>query len=101
MQERDRDAVLGYLGGFMPVGFYYRAFFKPGKIWERFWEPIVRAKAGLGRIDLDAPHGFERGSRAPEPFFDRETHPVQDRNAAVAGPQVANLEHHARDFRPR
>ena len=32
----------------MPVGFYYRAFFRPGKIWERFWEPIVRAKAGLG-----------------------------------------------------
>ncbi len=56
--DHDRDTWIGWLAPFMPVGFYYRAFFKPGKIWERFWEPIVRAKAGLGRIDLDAPHGY-------------------------------------------
>ena len=49
---RDRDAFMGRLGRFMPVGFYYRAFFKPRGIWEKFWEPLVRRKAGLGRVDL-------------------------------------------------
>jgi sarcosine oxidase subunit alpha len=54
----DRDALMGLFGRFMPVGFYYRAFYRPGRIWEKFWEPIVRAKAGLGRVDLNAPHGY-------------------------------------------
>ncbi|MDH3473127.1 MAG: 2Fe-2S iron-sulfur cluster-binding protein [Rhodospirillales bacterium] len=56
--KRDRDVVMGLAGRFMPVGFYYRAFFKPRGIWEKFWEPIVRRKAGLGRVDLDTPHGY-------------------------------------------
>jgi sarcosine oxidase subunit alpha len=56
--ERDRDSWIGLIGRFLPVGFYYRAFYRPGKIWERFWEPIVRAKSGLGRVDLKAHHGY-------------------------------------------
>jgi sarcosine oxidase subunit alpha len=52
------DVVMGLAGRFMPVGFYYRAFFKPRGIWEKFWEPIVRRKAGLGRVELDTPHGY-------------------------------------------
>jgi len=56
--EADRDAIMGLFSKFMPVGFYYRAFYKPGRIWERFWEPIVRRRAGLGKVDLDAPHGY-------------------------------------------
>jgi sarcosine oxidase subunit alpha len=56
--KRDRDVVMGLAGRFMPVGFYYRAFFKPRGIWEKFWEPIVRRKAGLGRVELDTPHGY-------------------------------------------
>ena len=35
--ENDRDSILGYFGRFMPVGFYYRAFFKPYGVWEK-WE---------------------------------------------------------------
>ncbi|MBM3508598.1 MAG: FAD-binding protein [Alphaproteobacteria bacterium] len=53
----DRDAWLGRFARFMPVGFYYRAFFKPHGAWQRFWEPRVRALAGLGAVALDAPHG--------------------------------------------
>lgn len=49
--ENDRDAILGYAGRFMPVGFYYRAFYKPKGIWDR-WEPFIRKKAGLGVADL-------------------------------------------------
>ena len=49
--DHDRDAILGLFSRFMPVGFYYRAFFKPRGIW-KLWEPFIRAKAGLGVLDL-------------------------------------------------
>ncbi|MDR1062760.1 MAG: (2Fe-2S)-binding protein [Azoarcus sp.] len=49
--DHDRDAILGKFSRFMPVGFYYRAFFKPRGIWKR-WEPFIRKKAGLGELDL-------------------------------------------------
>ncbi|HEY5597381.1 MAG TPA: FAD-dependent oxidoreductase, partial [Kiloniellales bacterium] len=56
--ERDRGAVMGWFGHFMPAGFYYRAFYRPRGIWQRLWEPIVRRSAGLGRVDIGAPHGY-------------------------------------------
>ncbi len=49
--ENDKDAKLGLAGRFMPVGFYYRAFYKPTGIWDK-WEPFIRKKAGLGFADL-------------------------------------------------
>ena len=53
--ERDWSApFMGALGRFMPVGFYYKAFYKGGS-WKR-WEPIIRARAGLGVVDEAAPH---------------------------------------------
>lgn len=56
--EHDRGAVLDRLGRFMPVGFYYRSFFGPGaKSWLKFWEPLIRRSAGLGKVDLTAGHG--------------------------------------------
>ncbi|WP_280951261.1 2Fe-2S iron-sulfur cluster-binding protein [Salinicola endophyticus] len=51
--DHDRDMRLGKFARFMPVGFYYRAFYKPRGAWKR-WEPLIRRKAGLGRFDLDA-----------------------------------------------
>lgn len=48
----DRDAYLGTFSRFMPVGFYYRAFYKPKGMWKR-WEPLIRKKAGLGVLNLD------------------------------------------------
>ena len=56
--EKDRGAALGLLGRFLPVGFYYRAMYKPGRIWEWFWEPIVRKSTGLGKVRLDSPHHY-------------------------------------------
>ncbi|PVZ20648.1 MULTISPECIES: 2Fe-2S iron-sulfur cluster-binding protein [unclassified Pseudomonas] len=47
----DKDAYLGKFSRFMPVGFYYRAFYKPQGAWKR-WEPLIRKKAGLGVLDL-------------------------------------------------
>lgn len=56
--DRDRDAILDRFGRFMPVGFYYRAFFGPGKsAWLKLWEPLIRKKAGLGKVDTALPAG--------------------------------------------
>lgn len=49
--DNDRDAYLGTFSRFMPVGFYYRAFYKPKGMW-KVWEPLIRKKAGLGVLDL-------------------------------------------------
>ncbi|MFC3086925.1 2Fe-2S iron-sulfur cluster-binding protein [Tabrizicola soli] len=54
--ERDLNSLLGLFGRFMPVGFYYRSFFGPGKnSWLKLWEPIIRKSAGLGQIDPGQP----------------------------------------------
>ena len=55
---RDRNAAMAILARFMPVGFYYRSLFRPGRIWEWFWEPLVRRSAGLGKVRLDTAHGY-------------------------------------------
>ncbi|WAP61727.1 2Fe-2S iron-sulfur cluster-binding protein [Pseudomonas fortuita] len=49
--EHDRDACLGKFSRFMPVGFYYRSFYKPKGMW-KVWEPLIRKKADLGVLDL-------------------------------------------------
>jgi sarcosine oxidase subunit alpha len=51
----DRGAWMGAMKRFLPVGFYYRGFFRPSGIWPRY-ERIFRARAGLGRVDLSARH---------------------------------------------
>ena len=43
----DRDAWIGRVARFLPVGFYYKAFYRPKGSW-RYWERYIRAKAGLG-----------------------------------------------------
>ena len=55
--EKDDYAWLDKFGRFMPVGFYYRSFFKPKGAWKH-WEPRIRAMAGLGKINKDAAHGY-------------------------------------------
>ncbi|TIR25981.1 MAG: FAD-dependent oxidoreductase [Mesorhizobium sp.] len=54
--ERDRDAIMDMFGRFLPVGFYYRTFMGPRRdSWLKFWEPMIRRKAGLGVVDTKAP----------------------------------------------
>lgn len=55
--EQDRDAWIGRVARFLPVGFYYKSFFRPRGSWKR-WEPWIRAKAGLGRISRETAHGY-------------------------------------------
>ena len=51
--DHDSDMKLGKFSKFMPVGFYYRSFYKPKGAW-KYWEPLIRKKAGLGHFDLKA-----------------------------------------------
>jgi sarcosine oxidase subunit alpha len=45
--------VFDKLHRFLPVGFYYKRFYKPRWLWPIF-ERVVRRIAGLGRIDVHA-----------------------------------------------
>lgn len=54
--DRDLFAGLGLFSRFLPVGFYYKTFYRPLGAWMHFEKPI-RALAGLGRLDPKAPHG--------------------------------------------
>ena len=56
--KKDKEARISLVSHFLPVGFYYKAFFRPKGIWQRFWEPIVRRHAGLGKVWLDTPYGY-------------------------------------------
>ncbi|MSP81399.1 MAG: FAD-dependent oxidoreductase [Alphaproteobacteria bacterium] len=53
----DYANVLDGLGRFLPVGFYYKTFFRPKGAW-RYWEKLIRALAGLGKVDVGAHHGY-------------------------------------------
>ncbi|MGH7119607.1 MAG: sarcosine oxidase subunit alpha family protein [Acetobacteraceae bacterium] len=45
----DIGALSDRLSPLFPAGFYYKTFMWPRKAWERFYEPRIRAMAGLGR----------------------------------------------------
>ena len=44
------------------AGFYYKTFMWPAAFWEKVYEPIIRASAGLGRLsEQDDPDAYDRG----------------------------------------
>jgi sarcosine oxidase subunit alpha len=47
--ERDRLRVIDRFGRFLPVGFYYKAFYTPRR-WFPFYENRMRKVAGLGKV---------------------------------------------------
>ena len=53
----DRNVIIDWFGRFLPVGFYYRAFFRPLGIWS-FWERLIRWAAGLGVANLSITPGY-------------------------------------------
>lgn len=55
---KDRNARIGRYAKFLPVGFYYKTFFKPKGAWEKRWAPIIRKFAGLGEIDTTTVPGY-------------------------------------------
>lgn len=50
--ERDRLRITEWFSRFMPVGFYYKAFHSPRRLFP-FYENQMRKVAGLGRISSD------------------------------------------------
>lgn len=50
--ERDRLRITEWFSRFMPVGFYYKAFHSPRRLFP-FYENQMRKVAGLGRITRD------------------------------------------------
>jgi sarcosine oxidase subunit alpha len=49
----DRNAIIDWFGRFLPVGFYYRAFYRPFGVWH-WWERLIRVAAGLGVANLSS-----------------------------------------------
>jgi sarcosine oxidase subunit alpha len=47
--QHDMLAVFDRAGLFMPAGFYYKTFHRPGFVWPMV-EPVIRRVAGLGRV---------------------------------------------------
>jgi sarcosine oxidase subunit alpha len=45
----DLGAATSVIAPFIPAGFYYKTFMWPRKAWDRLYEPVIRAAAGLGR----------------------------------------------------
>ncbi|RTL49583.1 MAG: FAD-binding protein [Bradyrhizobiaceae bacterium] len=55
--DRDLLSIIGLFSRFLPVGFYYKTFFRPRGAW-RFFEKPIRALAGLGTLDPKAHHDY-------------------------------------------
>ncbi len=52
--KKDKKRWLDRLSAFMPVGFYYKAFHSPRKLFP-FWENVIRKSAGLGEVNFNYP----------------------------------------------
>src|SRR5580700_7329234 len=50
----DIGAVNGLIAPFIPAGFYYKTFMWPRRFWKSLYEPLIRARAGLGRAPTAA-----------------------------------------------
>jgi heterotetrameric sarcosine oxidase alpha subunit len=57
----DLRAVHQLAGPLLSAGFYYKTFMWPASFWEKFYEPAIRASAGLGALSgLDDPDSYEK-----------------------------------------
>ncbi len=61
--EYDLMAVNDLMAPFYGAGFYYKTFMWPAVLWEKLYEPAIRASAGLGRLSMHPDpdvydHGF-------------------------------------------
>jgi sarcosine oxidase, subunit alpha len=50
----DLGAINDLIAPFIPAGFYYKTFMWPRSAWQSFYEPRIRAAAGLGTAPREA-----------------------------------------------
>lgn len=55
--NRDLYAGMELFSRFLPVGFYYKTFFRPDWMWP-YWEKPIRQMAGLGTLAPNAHHKY-------------------------------------------
>lgn len=48
--SNDKGQIIEKFARFLPVGFYYKAFYKPKGAW-KYWDSVIRKIAGLGKVD--------------------------------------------------
>lgn len=51
---KDKNKYIDKLSPFLPVGFYYKTFYKPKRLFP-FWEDKIRKAAGLGKVNFNYP----------------------------------------------
>jgi sarcosine oxidase subunit alpha len=51
--RRDLLSLVGRFDRFLPIGFYYKTFIRPRRLWP-LYEAVLRRIGGLGRIDITA-----------------------------------------------
>ncbi len=58
----DFMGVNDLLSPFLSAGFYYKTFMWPKAFWEKLYEPVIRASAGLGSLSgLPDPDVYDKG----------------------------------------
>ncbi len=60
--EYDLLAVNDLVSPFLSAGFYYKTFMWPKAFWEKLYEPVIRAAAGLGKLSMqNDPDAYDKG----------------------------------------
>lgn len=60
--EFDLMAITDFASPFLSAGFYYKTFMWPKAFWEKIYEPMIRASAGLGRLSMEEdPDSYDKG----------------------------------------
>ncbi|MEN0087575.1 MAG: sarcosine oxidase subunit alpha family protein [Pseudomonadota bacterium] len=60
--KHDLMAVNDLVSPFLTAGFYYKTFMWPRAFWEKLYEPVIRAAAGLGALSGEEdPDSYDHG----------------------------------------
>jgi sarcosine oxidase, subunit alpha len=57
--KKDKNSYIDSISPLLPVGFYYKAFHTPRRLFP-FWENVIRKAAGLGVVNFDYPRILKR-----------------------------------------
>ena len=57
--KKDKNRIIDSISPLLPVGFYYKAFHTPRRLFP-FWEGVIRRAAGLGVVNFDYPRIVKR-----------------------------------------